>query len=89
MSSVFIIRICNIIIYFLRFYYRCLVSTKDKLIKDPDTPADQIYKPVFRRGIFTVGLLTRYFDFNLPEINGANSEGGKNNCENYSIKMTS
>lgn len=63
---------------FLRFYYRCLVSTKDKLIIDPDTPADQIYKPVFRRGIFTVGLLTRYFDFNLPEINGANSEGGRN-----------
>lgn len=48
---------------------------KDKLEKEPDTPTEQIYKPVFRRAIFSVGILMRYFNFSLPEVYGANSSG--------------
>jgi cohesin loading factor subunit SCC2 len=42
-------------------------------MKNPNLPADQIYTPVFRRGIFTVGLLMRFFDFSRVEVNGSNT----------------
>lgn len=32
---------------------------------------DQIYRPSFRRGLFTVGLIMRFFDFNAKDVNGA------------------
>lgn len=48
---------------------------KDKLMKEPNTPPEQIYKPVFRRAIFSVGFLMRYFNFSMPEVYGANAVG--------------
>lgn len=42
-------------------------------MKNPNVSTDQIYNPVFRRGIFTVGLLMRYFDFSRPDVNGSNT----------------
>lgn len=58
---------------FRRIYTRALVQTKDVLVKNPNVSTDQIYNPVFRRGIFTVGLLMRYFDFSRPDVNGSNT----------------
>lgn len=42
-------------------------------MKNPNVPIEHIYNPVFRRGIFTVGLLMRYFDFSRPDVNGSNT----------------
>jgi cohesin loading factor subunit SCC2 len=49
------------------------VQSKDLLVKNPNISPDQIYNPVFRRGIFTVGLLMRYFDFSRPNVNGSDT----------------
>lgn len=42
-------------------------------MRNPNVAIEQIYNPVFRRGIFTVGLLMRYFDFSRPDVNGSNT----------------
>ncbi|XP_053692566.1 nipped-B protein [Sabethes cyaneus] len=55
---------------FSKFYYKGLVSSKDKLISDPSIPIEQLYRPQFRRSIYTVGLIMRYFDFKQPEVYG-------------------
>lgn len=62
-----------------RVYTRALVYTKERMIRDPNLPSEQIYTPVFRRGIFTVGLLMRFFDFSRVDVNGSNTnERSKN-----------
>lgn len=60
---------------FFRYYYKVLLAAKERIIKDPSLPEEQVYHPVhtFRRSIYTVGLLMRYFNFNLPEVYGANT----------------
>lgn len=60
---------------YFRIYTRALVQSKDLLMRNPNVSLDQIYNPVFRRGIFTVGLLMRYFDFSRPDVNGSNTNG--------------
>jgi hypothetical protein len=50
------------------------VQTKKRLEENPNIPPNDIYTPVFRRGIFTVGLLMRYFDFSKTEVNGSMSK---------------
>lgn len=47
-----------------------LVQCREKLIQNPGYPLEQIYTSLFRRSIFTVGLLTRYFDFTQPAVYG-------------------
>lgn len=47
-----------------------LVQCRDKLVQDPSFPVEQIYTSFFRRSLFTVGLLTRYFDFSKPPVYG-------------------
>lgn len=64
---------CAIIHDLFRIYSRALVQAKDLLMKNPNIATEQIYNPVFRRGIFTVGLLMRYFDFSRPDVNGSNT----------------
>lgn len=49
------------------------MNSKEVLTKNPNVPITQIYTPMFRRGIFTVGLLMRYFDFSRPDVNGSNT----------------
>uniref|UniRef100_A0A182VUI9 Nipped-B protein n=1 Tax=Anopheles minimus TaxID=112268 RepID=A0A182VUI9_9DIPT len=56
---------------FSKLYYKGLVSIKDKLATDTSIPIEQYFRPQFRRSIFTVGLIMRYFDFRLPEVYGA------------------
>lgn len=60
-------------IFIYRVYTRALVYTKERMIRDPNLPSEQIYTPVFRRGIFTVGLLMRFFDFSRVDVNGSNT----------------
>ncbi|EAA15100.4 AGAP009290-PA [Anopheles gambiae str. PEST] len=48
-----------------------LVCIKDKLVSDPSIPIEQYFRPQFRRSIFTVGLIMRYFDFQQPEVYGS------------------
>ncbi|XP_055635470.1 nipped-B protein isoform X2 [Toxorhynchites rutilus septentrionalis] len=55
---------------FSKFYYKGLVSSKEKLISDPSIPLEQLYRPQFRRSIYTVGLIMRYFDFKQPDVYG-------------------
>lgn len=58
-----------------RLYYKGLVCIKDKLVSDPSIPIEQYFRPQFRRSIFTVGLIMRYFDFQQPEVYGAPKPG--------------
>uniref|UniRef100_A0A182MZ11 Nipped-B protein n=1 Tax=Anopheles dirus TaxID=7168 RepID=A0A182MZ11_9DIPT len=60
---------------FSKLYYKGLVCIKDKLASDPSIPIEQFFRPQFRRSIFTVGLIMRYFDFRQPEVYGA-PQGG-------------
>lgn len=59
-------------------FYASLVQCRDKLVQEPNYPLELIYKSVFRRSIFTVGLLTRYFDFTQPAVYGENATDGLN-----------
>lgn len=52
-----------------RFYYKGLVSSK-KLLSESAIPIEQLYRPQFRRSIYTVGLIMRYFDFKQPDVYG-------------------
>lgn len=38
--------------------------------KHPNYPLANIYRPQFRRGLFTIGLLMRFFDFKQPIVYG-------------------
>uniref|UniRef100_A0A182K7J1 Nipped-B protein n=1 Tax=Anopheles christyi TaxID=43041 RepID=A0A182K7J1_9DIPT len=60
---------------FSKLYYKGLVCIKDKLVSDPSIPIEQYFRPQFRRSIFTVGLIMRYFDFQLPEVYGVPKAG--------------
>ncbi|XP_040162407.1 nipped-B protein isoform X2 [Anopheles arabiensis] len=60
---------------FSKLYYKGLVCIKDKLVSDPSIPIEQYFRPQFRRSIFTVGLIMRYFDFQQPEVYGAPKPG--------------
>nr|XP_029727084.1 LOW QUALITY PROTEIN: nipped-B protein [Aedes albopictus] len=59
---------------FSKFYYKGLVSSKEKLISDPSIPIEQLYRPQFRRSIYTVGLIMRYFDFKQPDVYGGEDD---------------
>lgn len=47
-----------------------LVQSRERLVQNPNYPMEQIYTTLFRRSMFTVGLLTRYFDFTKPAVYG-------------------
>ncbi|XP_050076390.1 nipped-B protein-like isoform X2 [Anopheles maculipalpis] len=69
---------------FAKLYNNCLLLIKDKLASDPSIPIEQYFRPQFRRSIFTVGLIMRYFDFRLPEVYGEPNQGSNlpaNICE--------
>lgn len=53
-----------------------LVQCREKLVQDPGYPLEQIYTSLFRRSMFTVGLLTRYFDFTKPAVYGQGQADG-------------
>lgn len=70
--------IYTIVLFAYRIYTRALLQTKERLEKNSKVPADQIYTPVFRRGIFTVGLLMRFFDFSRSKVNGSKTNERSN-----------
>ncbi|XP_058453051.1 nipped-B protein [Malaya genurostris] len=59
---------------FSKFYYKGLVSSKEKIMSDPTVPIEQLYRPQFRRSIYTVGLIMRYFDFKQPAVYGGGED---------------
>lgn len=63
-------------LFFSRFYYLCLVATKDKIISTPNYPPEMVYNSRFRRSLYTVGLIMRYFDFTKPDVYGEGQPGG-------------
>ncbi|XP_055682843.1 nipped-B protein isoform X1 [Lutzomyia longipalpis] len=61
---------------FKKFFYPTLVACKEKVQQNPSFSLEMAFKSSsFRRSIFIVGLLMRYFDFNIPEVYG---EGSRN-----------
>lgn len=54
---------------FYRFY-EPILSSRNKLESDPVYPLENIFRGTFRRGIFTIGLIFRFFDFKSPIVIG-------------------
>ncbi|XP_063699884.1 nipped-B protein [Culicoides brevitarsis] len=59
---------------FKKFYYTTLVPSRKKLETDPNFPLAKIFSPMFRRSIYTIGLLLRHFDFKNVEVYGNNGK---------------
>uniref|UniRef100_A0A336LQA0 Nipped-B protein n=1 Tax=Culicoides sonorensis TaxID=179676 RepID=A0A336LQA0_CULSO len=55
---------------FRRFYFVSLQPSRKKLESDPTFPLENIFTPLFRRSIYTVGLLMRHFDFKTVAVYG-------------------
>ncbi|XP_034948394.1 nipped-B-like protein A [Chelonus insularis] len=49
-------------------YYSSLIQYKTSYEKDPNNPMLLKARPMFRRSLFTVGLILRHFDFTDPEV---------------------
>lgn len=69
-------------------YYKHVTWGRDMLNRSPDMPLKQIYVPPFRRGIFTVGLVCRYFDFKNPEVIGDVSKDDGQFTHYFPLKTT-
>lgn len=54
---------------FLRCY-KPIINSRTQLQLKPNYPVENIYRPQFRRGLFTVGLIFRFFDFKQPQVFG-------------------
>lgn len=55
--------------FFCRFY-RILDYSRNQVVKNNHS-IDEIYTPMFRRSLFTIGILMRYFDFKAPHVIGS------------------
>lgn len=55
--------------FFFRFY-KPIINSHNQLQKQPNYPIANIYRPQFRRGVFTIGLIMRFFDFKHPNVHG-------------------
>lgn len=62
-------------LFVFRFYHGSLVPSRKKLESEPGFPLAKIFSPMFRRSIYTVGLLLRHFDFKDVEVYGNNDKG--------------
>ncbi|KAL9928533.1 nipped-B cohesin loading factor isoform 2-T4 [Glossina fuscipes fuscipes] len=56
-------------------FYRILDYSRNQVVKNNHS-IDEIYTPMFRRSLFTIGILMRYFDFKAPHVIGDASGGG-------------
>lgn len=59
-----ILKLKHIINIFYRFY-RVLDVARCQVVQKKNN-VDNIYTPSFRRSLFTIGILMRYFDFKSP-----------------------
>lgn len=50
--------------------YKPIINSRTQLESKPNYPIENIYRPTFRRGLFTIGLIMRFFDFKMPEVYG-------------------
>lgn len=48
-----------------------------QLQQNANYPIENIFKPMFRRGLFTIGLICRNFDFNSSAVHGEGLGQGK------------
>ncbi|KAH8252070.1 hypothetical protein KR032_009299, partial [Drosophila birchii] len=55
-------------------FYRVLDVSRTQVVKK-NCSVDNIYTPSFRRSLFTIGILMRYFDFKLPSALGDKNGG--------------
>lgn len=58
---------------FQKFLYRCykpIINSRTQLQSKPNYPIENIYRPQFRRGLFTIGLILRFFDFKQTQVYG-------------------
>ncbi|GAB0086695.1 Nipped-B protein [Sergentomyia squamirostris] len=61
---------------FKKFFFPTLQSCKERAEQNPNFSLEMAFKSAgFRRSIFIIGLLMRYFDFNVPDVYG---EGSRN-----------
>ncbi|XP_055384070.1 nipped-B protein [Condylostylus longicornis] len=51
-------------------FYKSISSSRDQLKRNPNLPMDSIYQPIFRRSLYTIGILMRFFDFKSPMVLG-------------------
>lgn len=51
-------------------FYKLIINSQQQLEKNPNYPIANIYRPQFRRGLFTIGLIMRFFDFKQPAVYG-------------------
>lgn len=50
--------------------YKPIINSRTQIDSRPDFPIQNIYRPNFRRGLYTIGLILRFFDFKLPQVYG-------------------
>lgn len=50
--------------------YKPIIHSRTQIDTRPDIPIQAIYRPNFRRGLYTIGLIFRFFDFKLPQVYG-------------------
>lgn len=50
--------------------YKPIINSRTQLQSKPNYPVENIYRPQFRRGLFTIGLILRFFDFKQTQVYG-------------------
>lgn len=50
-------------------FYRILDHSRNQVVQSCHN-INVIYTPMFRRSLFTIGILMRYFDFKMPCVTG-------------------
>lgn len=61
------------ILYYYKYifrFYKQMVKSKEHVLANPTVTIDKIYTPIFRRSLFTIGILMRYFDFKSRRVLG-------------------
>lgn len=64
------VNIFSIFFHYISRCYKPIINSRTQLESKPNFPIDHIYRPNFRRGLFTIGLIMRFFDFKIPEVYG-------------------
>lgn len=50
--------------------YKPIINSRNQIESRPGFQIQNIYRPNFRRGLYTIGLILRFFDFKLPQVYG-------------------
>lgn len=63
-----------------------MVKSKEHVQSNPAIAIDNIYTPIFRRSLFTIGIIMRYFDFKSRKVLGID-EGRLTKIDSFQIKQ--